>query len=68
MTNAEHKRTKPRIATAFQLDGAAPESNRASLGLPDLTGFEDPLGHRPPPLQDRIVRFGIFTSLDLPWT
>ena len=26
---------------AFARDGAAPESNRASLGLPDLTGFED---------------------------
>jgi hypothetical protein len=35
------------------LGGAAPESNRASLGLPDLTGFEDPLGHRPPPLRGR---------------
>ena len=27
-------------------DGAAPESNRASVGLPHLTGFEDRLGHR----------------------
>src|SRR5213596_438265 len=27
-------------------DGAAQESNLPSLGLPDLTGFEDRLGHR----------------------
>jgi len=27
-------------------NGAAPESNRASVGLPHLTGFEDRLGHR----------------------
>jgi hypothetical protein len=26
--------------------GAAQESNLPSLGLPDLTGFEDRLGHR----------------------
>ena len=36
-------------------DGAAPESNRASLGLPDLTSFEDPLGHRPPPLHESLI-------------
>jgi hypothetical protein len=29
-----------------RLNGAAPESNRASVGLPRLTGFEDRLGHR----------------------
>ncbi len=29
-----------------RLDGAAPESNRPSVGLPHRTGFEDPLGHR----------------------
>ena len=44
-------RQEPPVVRAFLGDGAAPESNRASLGLPDLTGFEDPLGHRPPPLQ-----------------
>jgi len=33
-------RLKPR-------SGAAPESNRASRGLHDLTGFEDRMGHRP---------------------
>ncbi len=31
--------------------GAAPESNRASRGLHDLTGFEDRLGHRARPLR-----------------
>ena len=31
-----------------ECDGAAPESNRASVGLPRLTGFEDRLGHRAP--------------------
>src|SRR5581483_12304439 len=34
-------------------DGAAQESNLPSLGLPDLTGFEDRLRHRPPPLRER---------------
>jgi hypothetical protein len=28
------------------INGAAQESNLPSLGLPDLTGFEDRLGHR----------------------
>ncbi len=32
-------------------DGAAQESNLPSLGLPDLTGFEDRLRHRPLPLR-----------------
>jgi len=32
-------------------DGAAQESNLPSLGLPDLTGFEDRLDHRVPPLR-----------------
>ncbi len=31
--------------------GAAPESNRASVGLPRLTGFEGRLGHQARPLQ-----------------
>ena len=35
------------------LIGAAQESNLPSLGLPDLTGFEDRLRHRPPPLRKR---------------
>ena len=30
--------------------GAAQESNLPSVGLPRLTGFEDRLGHRAPPL------------------
>ena len=30
----------------FPCHGAAQESNLPSLGLPDLTGFEDRLGHR----------------------
>jgi len=34
-------------------NGAAPESNRPSLGLPDRTGFEDRLGHRALPLRRR---------------
>ena len=34
-------------------NGAAPESNRASRGLHDLTGFEDRLGHRALPLRPR---------------
>ena len=29
-----------------RFDGAAPESNRPSVGLPHRTGFEDLLGHR----------------------
>src|SRR4051795_8034242 len=29
-----------------RLNGAAPESNRPSVGLPRRTGFEDRLGHR----------------------
>ena len=31
--------------------GAAQESNLPSVGLPRLTGFEDRLGHRAPPLR-----------------
>jgi hypothetical protein len=31
--------------------GAAQESNLPSLGLPDLTDFEDRLDHRVPPLR-----------------
>jgi hypothetical protein len=34
-------------------NGAAQESNLPSLGLPDLTGFEDRLGHRARPLRGR---------------
>ena len=30
----------------FTVSGAAPESNRPSVGLPRRTGFEDRLGHR----------------------
>ena len=30
----------------FLAHGAAPESNRPSVGLPRRTGFEDRLGHR----------------------
>jgi hypothetical protein len=30
----------------FLAHGAAPESNRPSVGLPRLTDFEDRLGHR----------------------
>src|SRR5262249_55323871 len=37
--------------SGFWLNGAAPESNRASRGLHDLTGFEDRLGHRARPLR-----------------
>ena len=33
------------------LNGAAWESNPPSLGLPDLTGFEDRPGHRALPLR-----------------
>jgi hypothetical protein len=33
------------------LNGAAQESNLPSLGLPDLTGFEDRTGHRALPLR-----------------
>ena len=39
-----------RVKLAWMLrnpfDGAAPESNRPSVGLPHRTGFEDLLGHR----------------------
>jgi hypothetical protein len=35
------------------LNGAAQESNLPSLGLPDLTGFEDQSGHRALPLRGR---------------
>src|SRR3954471_16483162 len=57
-TSAALETPKPLHLQRFWLDGAAPESNRASVGLPRLTGFEDPLGHRPPPLQavDRTPR------------
>ena len=34
------------IAFWFLAHGAAPESNRPSVGLPRLTDFEDRLGHR----------------------
>ena len=37
------------------LDGAAPESNRPSRGLHDLTSFEDPLGHRAHAAPARLV-------------
>ncbi len=37
-----------RRATRSSSYGAAQESNLPSLGLPDLTGFEDRLGHRAP--------------------
>ncbi len=58
------------VVPRFPLHGAAPESNRASLGLPDLTGFEDPLGHRPPPLHDKdrtVNRFGFVNPGDRGW-
>jgi len=35
----------------IRLNGAAQESNLPSVGLRRRTGFEDQLGHRPPPLQ-----------------
>src|SRR5262245_39037843 len=35
-----------RLAERKTAYGAAQESNLPSLGLPDLTGFEDRLGHR----------------------
>jgi hypothetical protein len=41
------------LSGTFWLNGAAPESNRPSLGLPDRTGFEDRLGHRALPLRGR---------------
>ena len=34
------------VRTRGEVYGAAQESNLPSLGLPDLTGFEDRLGHR----------------------
>jgi hypothetical protein len=37
---------EPADANGALQNGAAPESNRASVGLPHLTGFEDRLGHR----------------------
>lgn len=40
-TNGEQVTT-----TRKRPDGAAPESNRPSVGLPHRTGFEDLLGHR----------------------
>ena len=36
----------PAWSLAIPVDGAAPESNRPSVGLPHRTGFEDLLGHR----------------------
>ena len=44
-------RTGSELGEQVWLDGAAPESNRASRGLHDLTGFEDRLGHRARPLR-----------------
>jgi hypothetical protein len=41
------------------LNGAAPESNRASRGLHDLTGFEDRLGHRARPLRSNATASGV---------
>ena len=38
---------------AQRRNGAAQESNLPSLGLPDLTGFEDRSGHRALPLRAR---------------
>ena len=40
-----------RAFNSGRLHGAAQESNLPSLGLPDLTGFEDRLGHRALPLR-----------------
>jgi hypothetical protein len=40
-----------RMSPGVWPNGAAQESNLPSLGLPDLTGFEDRLRHRPPPLR-----------------
>jgi hypothetical protein len=42
---------KQQISSEFSVNGAAQESNLPSLGLPDLTGFEDRLGHRARPLR-----------------
>jgi hypothetical protein len=39
------------ISTSIGLNGAAWESNPPSDGLRRLTGFEDRLGHRAPPLR-----------------
>jgi hypothetical protein len=45
---------RARLLVGFILgDGAAQESNLPSLGLPDLTGFEDRSGHRALPLRGR---------------
>jgi len=49
----EEHRIAISISQPVFLDGATPESNRASVGLPHRTGFEDQLGHRTLPLQDR---------------
>ena len=47
---------------SFWLNGAAQESNLPSLGLPDLTGFEDRLGHRARPLHQTRYRDRHWTS------
>src|SRR5947207_3030246 len=39
------------VNLVFGLNGAAQESNLPSVGLRRRTGFEDQLGHRPPPLR-----------------
>jgi hypothetical protein len=44
-TQPEVQRAGDRCA-GVSSSGAAQESNLPSLGLPDLTGFEDRLGHR----------------------
>ncbi len=46
---------KHRIAAGCWLNGAALESNQASVGLPRLTGFEDRLGHRPHAAPNRAI-------------
>jgi hypothetical protein len=55
--------------TAFWLYGAAQESNLPSLGLPDLTGFEDRLGHRAHAAPSRSLAPGVCRPAQLTrWT
>jgi hypothetical protein len=49
-------------------DGAAPESNRPSVGLPRRTGFEDRLGHRTHAAPPASVVIGTVPSGTVPIT
>ena len=53
-----------KMATCW--NGAAQESNLPSLGLPDLTGFEDRLGHRAHAAPPRSVAPGAFVYFSWP--